>query len=202
MRSYICIDGQITELASEQVLAITNLLPTQSVELSSVAIGDTVKIGPHEMVVLEQHGEATSLIKKGLLSECRFGTRNNYNGSYADERCNRFASEIADAVGVDNMILFTVDLTSNDGLKDYGIVDRRVSLLTADQYRRYVAVLDMHKPDGWWWLATPFSTPTHLNHRNVLCVSPSGFIDYGGYDDYDCGVRPFCILKSNIFVSK
>jgi hypothetical protein len=63
-----------------------------------------------------------------------------------------------------------------------------------------VDVLDLHNPKKYWWLATPHSTKRHENDKWVKCVSPSGFIDIGYfYNDY--GVRPFCILKSDIFVS-
>ena len=109
--------------------------------------------------------------------------------------------EICTAVGEDNVVSHTVDLTSDDGLKDYGKVERRCSLLTADMYRRYIDILDKFKPDSWWWLATPHSTKRHENDSWVKCVSPSGFIFYGGFYFRGSGVRPFCILKSNIFVS-
>jgi hypothetical protein len=202
MENYICIDGQKTEITREQAALITNCLCKQTVELSRVAVGDTVKIGSHEMIVLEQYGDATSLIKKDILLESTFGANNNYVGSHVDERCNEFAREISDMVGETNMMWIAVDLTSDDGLKDYGTVDRRASLLTADQYRRYVAVLDMHKLDNWWWLSTPFTTPAHLNDYRVLCVSPSGCINDIDVNNIVSGVRPFCILKSDIFVSK
>ena len=99
------------------------------------------------------------------------------------------------------MVTFDVDLTSDDGLKDYGVIQRKAALMTADQYRKYVQILDRYKPDEWWWLATPHSTATHENADWVNCVSPAGNFDYGFYD-YQRGVRPFCILKSSIFVSK
>jgi hypothetical protein len=95
-----------------------------------------------------------------------------------------------------------VDLTSDDGLKDYGKIRRRASLLTADLYRRYVEILDKHKIDKWWWLATPHSTARHENASWVKCVAPSGYFGSDNYCGGGCGVRPFCILKSNIFVSK
>ena len=94
-----------------------------------------------------------------------------------------------------------MDLTSDDGLKDYGAVTRKVSLLTAEMYRSCVDVLDQHKPDCWWWLATPFSTPRHNETDWVKCVSPAGSILYGGFSSDGSGVRPFCILNSSILVS-
>ena len=95
-----------------------------------------------------------------------------------------------------------MDLTSEDGLKDYGCIQRRASLLTADMYRHFVGILDLHKLNEWWWLATAHSTKRHENDRWAKCVSPSGGINNVIYGNVGNGVRPFCILKSTIFVSK
>lgn len=204
MDNYIFINGQKIELTAEQVEQIRKGATESAVKLAEVPAGETVRIGAHEMVVLEQLGEATVLIRKDTLPEqVQFGKNNNYDGSNVDQSCNEFAFEIAKSVGMENVCTVEVDLTSNDGLKDYGKVERRAASLTAEQYRKYVAVLDRHKPDAWWWLATPHSTVTHGNEDWVKCVSPSGCIHYDRYDYYDnIGVRPFCILKSSIFVSK
>lgn len=202
MKNYICINGQQVELTQEQVAKLRDICKIPSVKLSEVPVGDTVMIGDHEMVVLDQFGEATALIRKDLLVEEQvFGDSNNYAGSAVDKLCEEFADEIAAAVGADNLLPHRVDLTADDGLKDYSAIDRRAALLTANGYRRYVYELDKHKVSDWWWLATAYSTPTHGYESAVKCVSPSGCIDYGVY--WSCfGVRPFCILKSTIFVSK
>ena len=208
MENYICINGKRIGLTEEQVDQIkasiqgTEAGEKKGVMLSQVAVGKTVKIGGHEMIVLEHAEGTTALIRKQLLhEEQRFGDSNNYDGSDVDDLCNEFADEICTAVGEDNVVAHTVDLTSDDGLKDYGKVERRCSLLTADMYRRYVDILDKFKPDSWWWLATPHSTKRHENDTWVKCVSPSGFIRDDCCNYGNCGVRPFCILKSNIFVS-
>ena len=130
-----------------------------------------------------------------------FGENNNYNGSNIDNVCNSFAEHLESILGADNIIDHDVDLTSNDGLKDYRTITRRVSVLTAERARQYVNLLDKHKIDKWWWLATPWSTPTHEDNECVLCVSPRGDIVRSNYN-HGNGVRPFCILKSNILVSK
>lgn len=130
-----------------------------------------------------------------------FGENNNYNGSAVDTRCNVFAEEIAAIIGEDNILLHTVDLTSDDGLKDYGMVERYASLLTADRYRKYVEILDKFPNKAYWWLATAYSTPRHDDKTWIKCVSPAGRIGTGNCSN-DFGVRPFCILKSHIFVSK
>ena len=201
MKNFISINGQKTELTEEQVQQIRASFGL-SVKLADVAVGDTIKIGDYELIVLEQSGDTTAVICKDFIETCVFGDSNNYNGSRVDKACNDFATKLAKIIGEDNVILHTVDLTADDGLKDYGSVKRYASLLTAARYRRYVYTLDKFKPDDWWWLATPYSTPAHDHTSWAKCVSPSGSIII---DDYICsvfGVRPFCILNSNIFVSK
>ena len=196
MKDYIVINGVTYDLVKRE-----ETVAAPGPKLADYAVGDTVKLGNHEMVVLEHVGDATVLIRKELLRTREvFGENNNYDGSNVDEICNEFADELAGIVGEDNILLHEVDLTSDDGLKDYGMVQRKASLLTTDRYRQYVEILDKHKIDAWWWLATAFSTPAHDSDDWVKCVSPSGFIDFNLYYG-DRGVRPFCILKSDIFVS-
>ena len=202
MGNYIVINGvtyDLVEREGEGNAPGSDLVA--GTKLCDVAVKDTFKIGEHEFVVLEHSGDTTAVILKELLIERKgFGKNNNYDGSYVDGECNKFAAEIAALIGKENLVEHTVDLTSDDGLKDYGKVKRRMSLLTADLYRRYVEVLDVHKIDKWWWLATAYSTPGHSHTSWIKCVAPSGGISYDYYFSV-CGVRPFCILKSNIFVS-
>ncbi len=203
MQNYISINGQKVGLTQEQVEQIRESFGVPMMKLAEAAPGEVVKVGSHEFVVLEHREEGTALIRKELLRESEeFGdSDNNYAGSNVEEICNEFADELADIVGTENVLLHDVDLTSDDGLKDYGIIKRRVSLLTADMYRKFVEILDEHKLGAWWWLATPHSTAKHENASWVKCVSPSGRINYGDFSG-GIGVRPFCILNSNIFVSK
>ena len=202
MENYINICGQQINLTDEQVEQLKESFGLTKTKLSDVATNETFKIGKNEFVVLEHRGETTAVIRKGLLiKSSAFGENNNYDGSTVDGLCNRFAEEIADLVGKENLVEHAIDLTSDDGLKDYGKIRRRVSILTADLYRRYVEILDKHKINEWWWLATAYSTPAHGNDSWVKCVSPSGSISSCSYCS-GRGVRPFCILKSNIFVSK
>lgn len=202
MKNYISINDQKIALTDEQVKQIMGACSIPQKPLSAFAPGETVKIGNFEMVVLEQQEGQTALILKGVYArEAQFGEDNNdYRDSNVDERCQQFAQELSEIIGWDNIVLHEVDLTSDDGLKDYGTIERRASLLTADMYRKFVEILDTVNPDCWWWLATPWSTKRHGNEVAAKCVSPSGLIYYHGYRG-DYAVRPFCILKSNIFVS-
>lgn len=202
MENYLVLDGTKIELTQKQLDKIKKHIDFKLVKLSDIKPGKCAKIGGYEFVVLEQGKDTTAVIMKDLLhTEKRFGQNNNYNGSNVDDICNKFAEKMIEAVGDDNVIEFTVDLTSDDGLKDYGKIKRKAALLTCELYRRYVYILDKFKLDKWWWLATAYSTHSHDNTRWAKCVSPVGYINYDYYRDY-YGVRPFCILNSNIFVSK
>ena len=202
MKNYICLNGQKIELSSEQLEKMKTSLGIGQIELSSLSPKDTFKIGKHEFIVLEQIEGASMVLLKETLGDSKFGDVNNYNGSIVDAACEKFADEIADMIGAENIVEHTVDLTADDGLKDYGTIERRMSLLTANDYRSYVEILDTHKLDKWWWTATAYSTPAHGDEYLVKCVSPSGYFNYG-YGNFNFnGVRPFCILKSHIFVSK
>ena len=202
MKNYICINDQKIGLSEEQVSQICSSFGLPGMKLADVPAVDTCHIGDHEMIVLEHIDGKTLLLRKDPIRESQeFGTDNNYNGSYADDICNEFAKEIAAVVGEDNLLLHDVDLTADDGLKDYGTIQRHASILTAPQARQYVEILDKYKLDVPFWLATPWSTPTHGNKVLVKCVWPSGRVSDGNCNR-DYAVRPFCIVNSNIFVSK
>ena len=202
MKNYICLNGQKIELSCEQLEKMKTSLGIGQIELSSLSPKDTFKIGKHEFIVLKQIEGSSIVLLKETLGDSKFGDVNNYNGSIVDATCEKFADEIADIIGAENIIEHTVDLTADDGLKDYGTIERRMSLLPANDCRSYVEILDTHKLDKWWWTATAYSTPAHGDEDLVKCVSPSGYFNYWFSHDDGYGVRPFCILKSHIFVSK
>ena len=203
--NYIEIEGVKIELTAKQVKKLKEELKICNAKrLSEIAVGDTFTLGDYEFIVLEQSGDTTAVILKELLKngEKFSESDNKYYGSNVDNICNEFAMEMKEIVGNENLVEHTVDLTADDGLKCYGNAKRCMSLITAGQYRKYVYILEKHNTKKWWWLATPFSTPKHNDTIWVKCVSPDGNIDFNfSYINF-IGVRPFCILKSNIFVSE
>ena len=202
MNNYLIFNGKQIELTEEQVAEIKQRYGIEDMRLAEVGEGETVKVGKYEFIVLEQSGDTTAVIlKEPLYKEKEFGKNNNYDGSDVDKLCIEFSKEIEERVGKENLIEHEVDLTADDGLKCYGSIKRKMSLITAQMYRKYVYTLDKYPVKLWWWLATAYSTKKHDDTTWVKCVSPSG--DFNDYDcSYGSAVRPFCILKSNIFVSK
>ncbi len=172
------------------------------IKLTDIEAGKTFKVGNLEFIVLEQLPMATAVILKDFWKTAQFDSKSNdYKSSDIRAELNEdFYNQLSEFVGKENIILHNVDLTSDDGREDYEECHDYISLLTCEQYRKYVSILDKHNPKKWWWLATPYSTLSDYNTL-VRCVSNNGTLN-----NFDCnrnnGVRPFCILKSNIFVSE
>ena len=201
MKNYLCFNGKKIPLTKEQIDSIKNQFAPCK-RLGDVPVGELAKIGEHDYIVLEHVGDYTRLLMRDFLTTMRFGKTCDFKTSDVKDELGKFAKKLAEVVGEDNIFEHTVDLTADDGLKDYGSTTALVSLLTCDLYREFVEIIDKYEVEDWWWMATPLSTPKHGYGNAVKCVSPSGYVDgnYGG-NYHSIGVRPFCILNSNIFVS-
>jgi hypothetical protein len=94
-----------------------------------------------------------------------------------------------------------VSLETVDGQDNYGELTCKVRLLTFDEARKYNNLIVNKDLDDWWWTCTAWTSPNHEYNRSMAVVLSSGVIR-----SYSCncslGIRPVCILKSNIFVSK
>ena len=92
-----------------------------------------------------------------------------------------------------------LDLTTDDGLKDYGTCTVTIFLLTVDQYRRNRDVIP--NADDWWWLSTAFSTKSNGYESLARGVNSDGSLDWiNAYFGY-YGLRPACYLDSDLLIS-
>ena len=103
--------------------------------------------------------------------------------------------------GTDNLVEHEVDLTTVDMQKDYGTCICKVRPITFDEAREYNLELVNKEFSDWYWTCTPWSTKERGWKYGLAVVCPSGYIGRS-YSNCKSGVRPVCILKSNIFVSK
>lgn len=176
----------------------------RNVELATLKSGEVFKVGKHDFIVLEQRKGETDVISKNLMAEdIRFGRNTrDYNHSYLKEVIeSKIKPVIEAAVGAENLVEHEVDLTSVDMQNEFGTCRCRVRVLTFDEARKHNDLLvNKELPDRYWTL-TPWSTEERGWKQLLTVVSPYG---YFYCNRYCCsrGVRPFCILKSNIFVSK
>jgi len=172
------------------------------ISFPDVEPGEAFMIGDMEFIRFADMNGQTPIIMKDIAFRSRFGGDNDLRSSDVLKRLQAdVLPKIIKAVGEENLCEFETDLTCLDGLKNYGIMKSLISLPTLDFYRANVEIFDKHKPDHWWWLATPDSAKPHCAPRWILCVAPSGRIISDGYNVDDLGVRPFLILKSSIFGS-
>lgn len=198
--SYLCINGHKTELTKEQLKQLGIIAETCYLSED----GKIAHIGEYEFIVIktdEKLGTTELLLKDKLGEDMEFGANNDFRTSKIKKVLDKFAEEIATIIGEDNLIEHIVDLTADDGLKCYGTTKAKMSLFTAQMVRENVEILDEFKLDKWWWTCTPYSTPKHENASWVKCVSPRGYLNIYYYGDGVYSVRPFCIVKSSIFVS-
>ena len=174
------------------------------VELSTLNVGDTFKIGEHDFIVLEQTNGQTMVISKGLMAEDKVFDSNCRD--YTKSSLKKFIESniqpiIEKEIGADNIIEHEVDLTSVDMQNEFGKCECKVRPITFDEARKYNDLLVDKNLSDWFLTCTPWSTEDRGWKYSVAVVSPSGYVCNDCFNGY-YGVRPFCILKSNIFVSK
>ena len=201
--NYIVLDGNHIDLTEEQIAKIKESFGLSPKTLAEVTLGETCRLGHLEFIVLEHTGNGTAVLLKDFWKTANFdGDSNDYRTSSIRNDLNTvFYNELADVVGADNIIPHNTDLTADDGRTEYEFCEDNIGLMTADNYRRYVYLLDKYRSDSWWWLATPYSTAANGYNFAVRVVYRGGTLN-NNICNFDCGVRPFCILKSNIFVSE
>lgn len=168
----------------------------------NVKDGDTFKVAGIEFIKFPDKDGMTAVVAKNILFNSTFGDNNDLRSSKVMKRLKEeIFPKICAAIGEENVCTFPTDLTAWDGLKPYGVLEEKISLVTMDFYRANVEIFDKYPVRGWWWLATPETAPPHGSSNWILCVSPSGSINCGDYGCSGDGVRPILYFKSSIFGS-
>lgn len=192
------------ELARELVKQLEEAEKTKKVRLSELNPGDVFKIGEHDFIVMKHDFDTTNVISKGFMAENVVFDENTryYNKSNLKKVIeNEIQPIIESEVGSKNLVEHEVELTSVDMQHEFCNCSCKVRPITFDEAREYNNLLADKSLDDWWWTCTPWSTADRGLKYSMAVVSPSGYVDGNGCD-YGNGVRPVCILKSNIFVSK
>lgn len=192
------------EAARELVKMLEQKEKESKIKLSELRRGESFMIGEHEFIVLDQGVDVTKVISKGFMAEnIRFDSdTSDYNKS----EIKKFIEEkiqpvIESEVGAENIVEHEVSLRSLDMQKEFEDVSAKVRPITFDEARLYNDLLVNEDLDDWWWTLTPWSIEKRGYKYGMAVVFPSGNIG-GSNCHISNGVRPFCILKSNIFVSK
>jgi hypothetical protein len=150
-------------------------------QLGDLELGDRFRLSGHTWIALDWgnvesayaiEGYARVCLMADMLKKYAFDTdnSNDWRTSSAREYLN---GEFLDKLTLNTKpLMYISDLTSDCGLKDYGTCEDLVFLLSASDYRRNrYAIPDAN---GWWWLATPHSTPRSVYPSLVCMVGADG----------------------------
>lgn len=163
--------------------------------------GEHFVYGKKNCVALEHmdDGILCMVLDEDFKSE--FGETNNFaeselrkklNGEYLDEW-------VKDGADRESFVLMQVDLTANDGLKDYGTCECFLAPRTCDQHRKYRYLIPNPK-GNWEWTATAYSTKDNNCSFRTYLVAATGSLGYSVYVDIAFGVRPLFKLNPESLV--
>lgn len=200
------MSSKTLEMARKLVKRLEEEEKKSKVQLCELHPGDTFKIGDHDFIVLDQneYTETTAVISKGFMAENI--VFDDDTRDYRKSNLRKVIEEdlqpiIESEVGEENIVECFADLTSVDMQEEFSRFKCKVRPITFDEARKYNDLLVNNELNDWWWTCTPWSTAERGWEYSIAVVASSGIIR-----NRNCyfvrGVRPFCILKSNIFVSK
>lgn len=172
--------------------------------LKAAARGTIFPYAGEKWVALEHEASGRTLcLRLDLIPNKPFDENNcnNFATSSSKEWMNGpYLDNLIDAVKGPHAFLTTeLDLTADDGLKDYGTCTVTIFSLTVDQYRRNRDVIP--NADDWWWLSTAYSTAANGYEHSARLVPSGGALNW--YNAYrGCrGLRPACYLDSDLLIS-
>lgn len=198
------MSSNVLELAKNLVATIEKEDRKNKVMLKDIPVGGKFDTGIGRFIVLEQKEDCTVVITENLYREdVKFDDDcTEYRKSSLRELCEgEILNEFSEEFGKENICTNEAGLVTLDGQEVFGKLLTKVRPLTFDEAREYNDLLVNKDLPDWYWTCTPWSTKERGWEYSVAVVSPSGnFLHF--YCSLSDGVRPFCILKSNIFVSK
>ena len=197
-------NSEILKKVKELVELLEKQEKSGKVRLSELNPGDILQTpGKRKYKVLEQSTAHTTIISLGFVKEeVKFdnGT-NDYSKSSLKNMCDtEILKDFEEEFGKENIETDIVDLITVDGRK-IGETECKVRPLTFDEARKYTELMPNDELDDSYWTCSAWSTVERGWEYALAIVSPSGVIrNYSYY--FSSGVRPVCILKSNIFAYK
>lgn len=163
--------------------------------------GERFIYGKKNCMVLEHMDDGTLCMVLDEAFESKFGETNNFAESELRKKLNvEYLDEwVKDGADRASFVIMQVDLTANDGLKNYGICECLLAPRTCDQHRKYRYLIPNPK-GNWEWTATAYSTKANGYSLTAYQVTGAGglSINYSVNNAY--GVRPLFKLNSESLV--
>lgn len=163
--------------------------------------GERFIYGKKNCMVLEHMNDGTLCMVLDEDFESKFGENNNFaeselrkklNGKYLDEWVKNGANR-------ESFMLMQVDLTANDGLKDYGTCKCFLAPRTCAQHRKYRHLI-LNPKNDWEWESTAYSTKGNGHSIHVCSVAGTGALYFSISATHSFGVRPLFKLNSDTVI--
>ena len=175
----------------------------KKIALKNTARGTAFDYAGQSWILLENDDGRALCLSKDIIETRAFDENNcnNFATSSSKEWMNGpYLDNLIDAVKGPHAFLTTeLDLTADDGLKDYGTCTVTIFSLTVDQYRRNRDVIP--NADDWWWLSTAYSTAANGYEHGARYVWNDGALDWYNACLGLRGLRPACYLDSDLLIS-
>ena len=166
----------------------------EKLKLKMIEQGQHFKYGEKEFVKLDALNDGYLCLAADVWFRACFDEDNKNNWAASSLR-KELAARIGEFIPDENLIPFERNLTTDDGMTDYGTCTDIVSLLTCDEYRKYRKLIP--NCGKWHWTITADSLVYSYAVRYVH--SDGSLYNVYAYDG-DFGVRPLCVLKSDTLV--
>lgn len=175
--------------------------------LAQVRRGEHFTLDGVEFVKLEDDLDAAFAVAADTLPECcqfedddEREDHNNYAGSLLSKTMERWLRDKHPVI-FSAVVERPIDLTTMDGMTDYGKPLAVVRALTIDEYRKHRGILPLtSKPywlaTGWTTNSSPFSSANYAYR-----VFADGSVRYNNVFNAFFAPRPALYLKSSILVS-
>jgi hypothetical protein len=163
-------------------------------KIKDVKIGKKFKFGKIEFVKLDNaYGGCLCLTASVLFRDCF--DRNGKNDWATSSFRQKLTEVIGDYIDTSVLVPFDRDLTTDDGMTDYGHCTDTISLLTCDEFRKYRKFIPNCGEWHWTITAESLKYPSY-----VRGVNSGGSLSYGRACSGSDGVRPLCVLKPDTIV--
>lgn len=166
-------------------------------KLKEIKPGEVFTFGGYEWIKLEDGLSIT----KDIVTEKEFDSECNNSYTTSKVKCyltDAFTDYLCeDGADISSFDFFPLDLTADDGTKEYAPYKVIIGLLTATLYRKNRHLLEPISDS--WWLATPKSYKPK-NNDTVMYVDEDGVLKDEFVWIQGHGVRPVCKLAEETLV--
>lgn len=181
----------------------------KKLRVSELNAGDIFNYAGNKWVKLDTAYNGSLVLSYDVIFNAKFDEdSNNWETSSLRERLNSAqiidnkivirldkSDDVIISIPCADLIQFERDLTTDDGMTDYGTCNDYVSLLTCDEYRKYRKLIPECGKQHW----TITADSLVYSHVVRLVYSHGGLGSYCAYYGR-LGVRPLCVLKSDVLV--